>query len=285
MLTVSAYAKVNLTLEVLHKREDGFHEIRSVMQTINLADEISFEPAPTLEFICDNAKADRVDLIEESVMQAVSLLRREMDRCTGARIYLRKLNVPRAAGLGSSSSVPATVLKGLNALWNSNLPFDKLRQIAAMIGSDAAFFIEGGTALAQGRGERITSLPSSPLTWMVLLKPTIDPVKNKTAHMYSLLNSSHFSDGACTERLVNHLKQGEGLQSKLLCNTFENLAFDAFVPLDKYRQRFLDAGARSVHLAGAGPALFALVPDQKTGHNLEKRLKEQSLEACLVHTL
>ncbi len=285
MLAVSAYAKVNLTLEVLYKREDGFHEIRSVLQTISLADEISFEPAPTLEFVCDDPKANQIDLIERSVLKAVNLLLRGMDHCAGAKICLRKLNVPRAAGLGSSSSVPAAVLRGLNALWDLNLPADKLRQMAALIGSDTAFFIEGGTALAQGRGEQIIPLPSSPLTWMVLLKPTIDPIENKTAHMYGLLNSSHFSDGACSERLVSHLKQGEGLQSKLLCNTFENVAFDAFAPLSTYRQGFLDAGARSVHLAGAGPALFTLVPDRKTGENLEKRLKEQNLEAYLVHTL
>ncbi|MFA4836680.1 MAG: 4-(cytidine 5'-diphospho)-2-C-methyl-D-erythritol kinase [Dehalococcoidia bacterium] len=285
MITISAYAKVNLTLEVLSKRGDGYHEISSVLQTISLADEISFEPAPEILFVSRDARVDRVDLLEEAVLKAANLLRQETGCRKGAIISLQKLAVPRAAGLGSSSSVPASVLKGLSELWALKLPASELSLLASGIGSDAPFFIYGGTALAKGRGEQITRLLSPKKTWLALLVPAIAPVPAKTARMYGMLNASHFTDGSATQRLVSELQQGSSLHSDMLCNTFESVAFDFFPLLGEYRQKFLDAGATRVHLAGAGPTLFALVSSRKIGEELTGRLRDEGLGAYLVHTL
>jgi 4-diphosphocytidyl-2-C-methyl-D-erythritol kinase len=284
-ITISAYAKVNLTLEVISKRDDGYHEIASILQTISLADELSFEPASGMEFVCHDNQIERIDLLEESVLRAANLLRQETACRKGAIITLRKLAVPRAAGLGSSSSIPASVLKGLNELWSLKLPLGILSQLASRIGSDTPFFIYGGTALARGRGEQITPLPSPQKTWLVLLVAAIDPVPSKTSRMYGMLNSSHFTDGTATQRLMSNLQQGKPLHSDMLCNTFESIAFDFFPQIGEYRQKLLDAGASNVRLAGAGPALFTLVPGETIGEVLTNRLKNEGLEAYLAHTL
>jgi len=285
MITLSAHAKVNLTLEVTSKRNDGYHEIASVLQTISLSDELSFELASKVELVCHDDKLERVEMFEGAVLKAADLLRQETGSCRGVRVTLRELGVPRAAGLGSSASIPAAVLKGLNELWGLKLPLEVLSRFAARLGSDAPFFIYGGTALAKGRGEQITPLPPLPLTWLVLVKPNIDIIPDKTKRMYAMLNASHFTDGARTLRLVGKLEQGRALHSDMLCNTFEHVAFDFFPHLDEYRRKFLHAGASRVHLAGAGPTLFTLVPDVTSGETLTSRLRNERLETYLVHTV
>jgi 4-diphosphocytidyl-2-C-methyl-D-erythritol kinase len=285
MINLSAYAKVNLTLEVISKRNDGYHEIASVLQTISLSDALSFEPISKAELVCHADKLERVEMFEGAVLKAAELLKQETGCCRGARITLQELGVPRAAGLGSSASVPASVLKGLNDLWSLKLPLDALSRLATRLGSDAPFFIYGGTALAKGRGEQITPLPPLSLTWLVMLKPNIDIIPDKTKRMYAMLNASHFADCTRTLRLVGELEQGRALHSDMLCNTFEHVAFDFFPELDKYRRKFLHAGASRVHLAGAGPTLFTLVPDITSGETLTSRLRSEKLEAYLVHTV
>jgi 4-diphosphocytidyl-2-C-methyl-D-erythritol kinase len=284
MLTLSAYAKVNLTLEVLGKRDDGYHEISSVLQTIDLVDLLSFEPATGIKVVCRALGTGQTALFEEMVLKAASLLLEETACTKGAVIRVESQSIPCAVGLGSSASVPAAVLKGLNELWSLGLSLEELSRLAARLGSDTPFFIYDGTALAEGRGERITPLPPPLPTWLVLLKPTINLVPSKTALMYSLLDSSHYTTGAATQMLVSELRHGRPLQSSLLCNIFESVAFDFFPQLGEYRRRFLAAGAVSVHLVGAGPMLFSLVPDRTEGEKLAKRLKDEGLGALLVHT-
>lgn len=282
MLTIPAYAKVNLTLEVLGKRDDGYHEISSVLQTIDLADILSFDQATGVKFFCRDP-GHRASL-EEDVLKAATLLKGETACPQGALIRAESVSIPRAAGLGASSGVPAAVLNGLNELWCLGLSMEELSRLAAKLGSDTPFLIYGGTALAEGRGERITPLPPPLPTWLVLLQPAMEPIPSKTAAMYSLLDWPHFTTGAATQRLVSELRDGRPLQSSLLCNIFEGVAFTSFPQLGRYRSRFLAAGAGSVHLAGSGPMLFTLVPGQREGERLAKRLKNEGLEALLVQT-
>jgi 4-diphosphocytidyl-2-C-methyl-D-erythritol kinase len=284
MLTLSAHAKVNLTLEVLGKRDDGYHEISSVLQTIDLVDVLSFEAATEIKVICRAPGTSDTASLEEDVLKAVTLLKEEAACSRGAVIRTESVGIPRAVGLGSSAGVPAAVLKGLNELWSLGFSREELSRLAARLGSDTPFFIYGGTALAEGRGERITPLPPPLPTWLVLLKPELEPLPAKTAAMYALLDSSHFTTGATTRRLVSELRRGRPLQSSLLCNTFEGVAFNFFPQLDEYHRRFLAAGAVSVHLVGAGPMLFSLVPGQTEGKRLTKRLKDEGLGALLVST-
>lgn len=284
MLTLSAPAKINLSLEVLARREDGYHEIASVLQTIDLADTLSFEPAERLSFECLDPGAVRADLLEEVLLQAARLLQQETGCGKGAAIRVDNVRIPRAAGLGSSSSDSAAILRGLSELWSLGLSGDRLCQLASNLGSDTPFFIFGGTALAEGRGERISPLPAPPTTWLVLLSPPIVPVPGKTARMYGMLSTSDFTSGGFTRELASCLQAGNA-DTGMMYNAFGRPAFDFFEGLADYRRRFISAGAERVHLAGSGPALFTIVPDEAGGQALANRLKDEGLDALVTRTV
>jgi 4-diphosphocytidyl-2-C-methyl-D-erythritol kinase len=161
VLRLKAYAKVNLVLEVLGRRADGYHEIASVMQTIGLYDVLTFEAAGEIEFSCSTPGLQEDNNLVGSAARA---LRQATGKKAGARIVLEK-KIPRTAGLGGGSSDAAAALKGLNRLWGLGLTPEKLAEIAAGIGSDVPFFIYGGTCLVEGRGESITPLPDIKKAW------------------------------------------------------------------------------------------------------------------------
>jgi len=280
-LTLQAYAKINLTLEVLAKRPDGYHEISTILQAISLADTLTFESSGSLDFRCDVSSLKTPDNL---VLKAARLLQETTGSNKGAIINLTK-RIPIAAGLGSGSTDAAATLVGLNQLWELNLSLDKLTELAAKLGSDVAFFLYGGTALAKGRGEEITLLPPAPELWLVLLKPAIKPVPSKTAQLYSRLNPSHYTSAQHTQKLFTHLNHGGNVDDSFLFNVFEQVAFNFFPKLSESRASLLKAGARSIHLAGSGPTLFALAHDKEHGDFILENIKSDGLEAYLVHTV
>lgn len=281
MLTVLAPAKLNLTLEVLARRPDGFHEIRSVIQTVNLCDSLSFQLSQGIEF-----KSDVPDWTpQDSLVSKATGLLQEATGCTkGATIEVSK-RIPLASGLGGDSSDAVAVLRGLNKLWQLGLSRSKLLELAAQLGSDVAFFVYGGTALVEGRGEIVTPLPPLPHMWVVLVVPPVPRLTGKTGQLYASLKASHYTGGQITEGLVDVLRKGKEFAPSLLFNTFENVAFDSFTGLREYWQKFVRVGARDVHLAGAGAALFTLIEDKAQAEDLNVRLQQQGLECYLTETL
>ncbi len=279
MLTIQAPAKLNLTLEVLGKRGDGYHEIRSVLQTINLCDDITFRSSQAV-----TVKSDMPEWTPEKslVMKAVELLRETTGCLKGATIEISK-RIPLVAGLGGDSSDAAAVLRGLNELWGLGLAHDRLLELAAGISSDVAFFLHGGTALAEGRGEKVTPLPPFPRRWVVLVVPDVPRLSGKTGQMYARLQASHFTDGQVTERLADELRKGT--EPSVLFNTFENVVFSRASELRVYRDHIRKLGAENLHLAGSGPSLFTLLADRTGAEDLYTRCKNQSTETYLVETL
>ena len=285
MLTLSAFAKINLVLEVLSKRADGYHQISSILQTISIFDELSFETSSDLVFSSDDQDDLSNSFIETSVMNSALLMQKETGCRKGAAIRLRRKGIPRAAGLGSSSSVPATVLKGLNHIWALDLSDDQLREIAARLGSDTPFFIAGGTALAEGRGEVVNSLrPVYPM-WLVLMAPKAEPIRDKTSKMYSLLTEEQFTSGELTRSLVTELELGQAVDSSKYYNAFEAPASKYYPFLESLKQSFIECGAKHVHLAGSGPALFTLVADKQKGESISSRLKQKGFAPLLAQTI
>ncbi len=276
-----AYAKINLTLEALARRDDGYHEIVSVLQTISLADTLSFELSDSLELRCSVPSLQSADNL---VLRASNLLAETATCSKGALIHLTK-GIPIASGLGSGATDAATTLVGLNQLWELEMPRESLVELGAKLGSDVPFFLHGGTALAEGRGERITPLPLLPEVWVVLLRPAIEPVPVKTAHLYSQLSASHFTSGEFTQRAADHIRQERKIDDSLLLNVFDHVAFDSFPELFDYRSRFLAAGAQIVHVAGSGPTMFALVRDHDQGKTILNNLEADGLEAYLVRSV
>jgi 4-diphosphocytidyl-2-C-methyl-D-erythritol kinase len=280
VVEVRAPAKINLTLEVLGERSDGFHEIRSVVQTIDLYDDLRFRSNLQLRFICDNP-----DFIvgESLVSKAAALLQEASGSDRGATIEIKK-RIPMVAGLGGDSSDAAAVLSGLNQLWKLRLSLVELAELASKLGSDVPFFLYGGTALMEGRGEKLKALPPLPRRWVVLLVPPFSRVKEKTTRLYAGLKSSHYTDGQITEKLARALND-EKFRPSLLFNTFENVAFELFPKLKLYRDHFAKLGAYQVHLAGSGPTLFTMTDDEMQAENLYARCQLQNLEAYLAQTV
>jgi len=281
MLTVLAPAKLNLTLEVLAKRQDGFHEVRSVIQTINLCDSLRFHLNQSTEFKCDMPNW----IPEESLVSKAAGLLRRVTGCTkGTTIEVSK-RIPLVSGLGGDSSDGAATLRGLNKLWGLDLSPEELHELATELGSDVAFFLYGGTALVKGRGEMVTPLPPLPHRWVVLMVPQVPRLPRKTEQLYSRLKPNHYTDGQITERLVDVLKKGSEFAPSLLFNTFENVALARPSELGVYRSHILKVGATNVHLAGSGPALFTLVKDKAQAEDLCVRLQQQGIELYIIDTL
>jgi len=279
MLTVLAPAKLNLTLEVLGKRPDGYHEIRSVMQTINICDRLSFQPGRKVSY---KSSSPEWSPEKSLVSTAVRLLQETTGCAQGVEIEVDK-QIPLVAGLGGDSSDAAAVLRGLNELWKLGLSQNDLLELAAKLGSDVPFFLYGGTALAEGRGEIVTSLPPLPHHWVVLVVPDVPRLPEKTRQLYASLKPGHFTDGNITRRMVVELNEGREFTPSLF-NTFENVAFAGLSRLKVFRDHMVKLGAGEVHLAGSGPALFSLVKDKTKSEELYKRCKDQGMEVYLVGT-
>lgn len=267
VLTLKAYAKVNLVLEVMGRRGDGYHEVAGIMQAVALHDILTFEAADDTVFSCS---APGLQTGDNLVWRAVRALRGATGETAGARITLEK-KIPPAAGLGGGSSDAAAVLKGLNSLWGLGLSAEKLAGIAAGIGSDVPFFIYGGTCLAQGRGERITLLPDIQRAWFVLLKPDVAVPVNKTAALYGMLRPVHYSGGGLASGAAGRLKKGETGIS-VLYNTFDKVAAAAYDGLECYREAFAAAGAGDIHLAGSGPMLFNMFGSREDALAVQAKL-------------
>jgi 4-diphosphocytidyl-2-C-methyl-D-erythritol kinase len=278
MLTVKAPAKVNLTLEVLRKRNDGFHEIRSVLQTIDLSDTLYIQAGRGISLRSDIPGWSA----EKSLLNRVlKLLSAGSDR--GVDIKLEK-RIPLLSGLGGDSSDAAALLKGLNQLWSLNFSDKKLHELATQLGSDVVFFLKGGTALAEGRGEKLTPLPPPPKLWLVLVVPDVTVEPGKTAKMYAALKPSSYTDGAITGQLIEVLKKGKTIGSELLYNTFEDIALDVYPGLSYYISGFIRSGIPA-HLAGAGPVLFAVFSEKARAEDFNKICQNHRAKAYIAETI
>ena len=280
-LRLMAPAKINWTLEVLGRRPDGFHEVKTILQTIDLCDSLELEPAAELTL---TATGEGLPPPQENLtMRAARLLQERTSYSGGARMRLTKA-IPVAAGLGGGSSDAAAALRGLDRLWGLALPHERLVELAAEVGSDVPFFLYGGTALAEGRGERITPLPDAPRTAILVVVPPLS-MPHKTQRMYSLLGPEHYGDGAASDRFADALRQRRLFEESDLYDVFDSLAFRAFPELHACRQALMQAGASAVHLAGSGPALFVLLRDEEQRERLTRAAASAGARAFAATTI
>ena len=285
-MEIQAYAKINLTLEVLGDRPDGYHEVQTIVQTIDLADRLYFESANSLRITCS-----KPDLQGESnlIWKAVQALQNVTSCNRGVNIFLEK-HIPVSMGLGGGSSDAAATLTALNRLWGLDMDAAQLRSIASLIGSDVSFFIDGGTALCKGRGEIVSLLPPCPQTWLILLCPPLPLYHDyayrtpKTARMYSILTRDHYTAGTHSLKLASALKNSE-LNEDLFYNVFEQIAPSAFPGVADAIKQLQEEGRQPVHLSGSGPALYRLVSCQEEGEAILEYLKSIGSMAYVTSTL
>ena len=281
MLEINAPAKINLTLEVLSTRPDGYHDIRSVIQPVNLCDKFTFEESRDVSVICDMPAWS----VEKSlVKRAIDLMWAASDNSRGVSIKLEK-NIPLMSGLGGDSSDAAAVLDGLNDFWELDLPPEKILDMASQLGSDVYFFLGGGIALVEGRGEIVSMLPPIPKMWVVLVMPEVPAEAGKTAAMYSRLKPAHFTDGSITQALVDIIIDGRNIDSSLFFNSFESIAFEENDLRRDYLDTIIKMGASSVHLCGSGPALYTAFDSQPVAEKFYTNCKQLGMEVCITETL
>ena len=277
-ITLRAYAKVNLTLEVLGSRGDGYHEISSIIQTIDLHDTLSLEPSDEITLDCDRPELVSPDNL---VLKAAHLLKEQSGTDRGALISLHK-RVPVSSGLGGGSSNAAATLKGLNDLWGLGISLVDLMPVAAKLGSDVPFFLHGGTAMVHGRGELVRPLPPADLKWLVVLSPG-STVADKTASLYGMVTGAHYTPGHLTRKLEARIRGGGDVPPQFLFNVFDEVAPSAFPDLESHWRTFESLGAREVHVVGSGPSLFAPVSRREQGTAIQLMLEHRhGWEAHLV---
>jgi 4-diphosphocytidyl-2-C-methyl-D-erythritol kinase len=252
--TIAARAKVNLGLEILGRRADGYHEIATVLQEIDLADELVFREAPEVSLTCSEPTlADESNLI----VRAVRLLQQETGRSAGVAIHLEK-RIPVSAGLGGGSSDAAATLVGLNHFWQLRLTEADLGELASRLGSDVPFFIRGGTQLATGRGETLESLPTPSLR-LQLVVPTVE-APDKTRRLYQSLRPDDFTTGTSVTRVADALRRTANFRPDLLTSGFTRAASAAFPAVADTLNALRRNGLAPV-LCGAGPTILLLGSD------------------------
>lgn len=264
-----AYAKVNLTLEILGKRRDGYHNLASVMQTVDLFDTMTFSESTAkpgsgeIEVICEDVQISRKANL---AYKTARVLQERTGNSAGCLIELRK-RIPISAGLGGGSADAAATLRGLNKLWKLKLSTDELTEIAAEIGSDVPFLVRGGTALVQGRGEDVTPITAAKIPRFLILSPAIDVRGSsaKTASVFSHVNESMFTRGNLTHKLAARVRAGGDCPPEFFFNQFGNLAETMFPGWNTYRDHLMAMGAQDVTLCGAGPSMFTIPPSKELG--------------------
>ncbi|PZC44416.1 MAG: 4-diphosphocytidyl-2-C-methyl-D-erythritol kinase [Chloroflexi bacterium] len=271
LLQLTSPAKINLTLEILGKRPDNFHNLTSIIVSVNLTDQITIEESSSLEVICPNLGIENKFNL---AYLAAKTLKEQYHISKGAKITIFK-KIPISAGLGGGSSNAAMTLIGLNEFWGLNLKVAQLTPIASSLGSDITFFLSNGTAMIQGKGEIVRELPPANIKYAVIVSPDIT-IKNKTKHMFSQVNTDHYTKGLLTRKLEARIRGRGDIPSQLLFNVFDDISIHLLPELKVLRQTFTDIWNKEIYLCGAGPSLFTLVESKKTATALSLLLNKKT---------
>jgi 4-diphosphocytidyl-2-C-methyl-D-erythritol kinase len=276
---LSAAAKINLALEVLGRRDDGYHEVVTVLQAVDLSDRLVLEDADTLELrtTASDVPTDGSNL----ALKAAQRLSEAAGSSRGARITLDK-RIPVAAGLGGGSADAAAVLVGLNRLWALRWPVARLAEVAARLGTDVPFFLRGGAALGTGRGEQLAPLPSCGLA-LVLVNPR---VAASTAEIYSGVVPAMYSDGGRARGMVEALRSREpGRVAATLGNTLERVASARYPDVEQMEAALLAAGALGAAMSGSGLTVFGVARSYDHARQIRARIARARWACWAVRVL
>ncbi|HTK10498.1 MAG TPA: 4-(cytidine 5'-diphospho)-2-C-methyl-D-erythritol kinase [Ktedonobacteraceae bacterium] len=284
---IQSYAKINLTLDILGRRADGYHDLATVMQMIDLSDTICLT---AIDEDCVRVVCSRPDLsnADNLVVRAAQAVRQRLGLSQGVLIELQK-RIPVAAGLAGGSSNATAVLLALQRWWHLPLSSTDLFAIAASLGSDVSFFLSGGQALCEGRGERVTPLPAhwpATMRWIVLLKPAIGIA---TATVFRNLPASDYTDATeghtHSNNVCTALRTRQEFALEHLHNGLERSVLEHYPEVAAAREALLQAGARWVRLSGSGPTLFTTFPDLESAAQTEHTLRDQGYEVYLTRAI
>lgn len=274
MLTIKAPAKINWFLYVLGLRDDGYHEIRSLMQKITLYDTLTFSLSEDLILETDTS----IPVEQNLVYKAAALLRNAYGVREGARIKLLK-NIPVGAGLGGGSSDAAAALKGLSELWSLNIVHEELSTLACRLGSDVPFFLRGPISFAEGRGERLTSCRAQKAIHLLLIKP---PFPVSTAWVYGEIRKGGWS------RLTNKSDKVDNIEflissveragfrdaAEFISNDLESVTVKSFPVIAEIKKKLINKGAILSLMSGSGPTVFGVFHCQEDARKVSRSFKD-----------
>lgn len=277
-LVVEAPAKINLTLDVIGRRPDGYHELETVMHQINLVDKIYLKK--DISGIKVNSNSRLIPLDKQNlVYKAAETMFNNFHIKEGISIYIEKI-IPVGAGLAGGSTDAAAVLTGIDKLFAVKAGKDAIMQIAALIGSDVPFCVMGGTALARGRGEILKSLPAAMNLSMVLVKPDF---QISTAEVYKALDLNQVENRSDNEAFLEAWKNCDiiGVANNM-ANVLENVSLKKHGEIASIKRRLLELGALNALMSGSGPSVFGIFNDNKLVRQAYDILQQDYNEVYLV---
>ena len=280
-ITLKAPAKINLFLEVLKKRPDGYHQIVTILQEVGLADSLTLKETPSPEIIIQCPNPHIPTDSRNLAYKAAFLLKKYVgEKKRGVIITIEK-KIPVAAGLGGGSSDAAATLKGLNRLWKLNLDTRTLSNLAQEIGMDVPFFIQGGLGLAMGRGEEVSPLKPLPETWFVL---AVSPFKVSTAWAYGHLSISPLTRKIKENRMIlKAIRAGDIVEvGRQLFNRLEEVTMKRHRELVYLKESILSTGAKGALMSGSGPVVFGLFSSRREAWRAKEVLRKNKEEVYVV---
>lgn len=277
-LTLKAPAKVNYVLDVIRRRPDGYHDLRMVMQRVNLCDEITISLTDTPDITVTCGKNGVPDGPGNIAWKAARILLDMAGTGQGAEITIAK-NIPVAAGLGGGSSDAASVLMGMNELLGLGMSDQRLMEIGVKLGADVPFFVFKKTALAEGIGEQLSAMPDMPMTWVLLVNPGVHV---STGWVYRNLQLTNRDELA---KLPYFYGTIEDICS-ILSNDLESVTIPAFPVIAEIKATMMRSGALGAMMSGSGPTVFGLFPDRSTAEQAREELvKDTCWFAAVVETI
>lgn len=277
-----APAKINLLLDVLSKRDDGFHEVEMIMTMVDLADRLEMEELPRDQIVL-SSQVGFIPLDEKNLaFQAAKLIKERYGVKKGVYIHLDK-QIPVAAGLAGGSSDAAATLRGLNRLWKLELSTDELEVMGAELGSDVPFCVRGGTAIARGRGEKLENISPPPQCWVILAKP---PINVSTADVYGKFRVNELKGHPSIPNMRDALeRQSFSRMCAELGNVLETVTLNRYPEVRQIKDCMTKAGADGVLMSGSGPTVFGLVSKEVKVARVYNALRGFCKEVYVVRML
>lgn len=275
-ITRNAYAKINLGLDVLRRREDGYHEVKMIMQTIGLHDILSFEESHDQTItLTTNDRPELPENVQENLIyKTARLLQETFHVRRGVRITLQK-NIPIAAGMAGGSTDAAAVFHGLNELWKLGMSVGKMQELGVMLGADIPYCIVGGTALSEGIGEKLTPLPAPPEAVVLVAKP---PISVSTKYVYEHLHANTLQKHPDIDGMIHALEEGSliGMTDRME-NVLETVTQKKYSVIQEIKELMMGEGALNSLMSGSGPTVFGIFEEQEKAENAKRKLQKEDI--------
>ena len=280
-LTRKAYAKINLGLDVLRRREDGYHEVKMIMQTVDIYDVLTFVKAPADVFRLSVDSAQIPDDDNNLVLKAARLLFATAGIDAGVEVTLQK-NIPVAAGMAGGSTDAAATLIGLNALYDLRFTTEQLQEIGVKLGADIPYCIMGGTALSQGIGEILRPLPAPPRAHLVIAKPDL---MISTKYVYENLHANSLKVHPNIDGMIEALSNRDLIKMcSLMGNVLETVTEKKNPIITQIKDLMKEQGATGALMSGSGPTVFSIFTEEEKARSCFQKIQEENLAKQLFLT-